>query len=152
MPIIPVTRLGLDGLPSSDPVGGAPCIQVRFSLRAVEAVPGGYRINGMHETWALLDTGADFNVIGREYLADARFNDQVVTSNGLNGAHQSRSFPVTFDLGGEFHTTGALEGAPGWVCPWRVILGRKFLQMTRFHWDGEAGIRSIEFFNNPRAV
>ena len=151
---IAVVKLMSDGTLTTDPWRGAPCIRVAYTFEEPRQKPGGgLTIDGLKTTWALLDTGADWNVIDETLVpASARFVESLF-SEGVTGGQHVANHHVTFHIpeADMFHQTGihTMQARPGRA--YGIILGRKFLQMTRFRYEGHLGIVGLEFFENPQA-
>lgn len=154
MPFIQVSNLLPDGSITSDPYAGAPCIRLRYTFQQpIQKAEGGLTVGGVRTAWALLDTGADWNLIDETLVPpDALFVEHIV-SKGVTGSLRARNYHVTFHIpeADMFHQTGihTMGAEPG--RPFAVILGRKFLQSTRFRYDGHLGIVDLEFFENLNA-
>ena len=151
---IPVASLDENGTPSSSPFKVAPCISIRYSFeKPILKEDGVYTISGLNRVWALIDTGADYNMLDDNLLQNNIYPIQNVVTHGVNGASTSLNYEITLhpDGSSHFHRTGVLSMPHRPDRPWRMILGRKFLQCTKFTYDADKGIQSLEFFNNPNA-
>lgn len=155
---VPVEWLLHDGRPTAHPFDGAPCIELGVSFRPPTQVAGGAILNGITKVKALIDTGAQWNLVDEELVRahNPPVLDRLV-NHGVAGSAIMTNHPVWFMIysgaGNMMHGTGAgtisLKGKPS---PWRVILGRKFLQGARFAYDGAAGIRELEILVNANLV
>lgn len=151
---IQVVKVMPNGTLTSDPWRGAPCIRLAYTFEEPCKGPDGrLSIDGLKTAWALLDTGADWNVIDETLVPpSARFVEHLF-SEGVTGGQNVANHHVTFHIpeADMFHQTGVhtMQHRPS--RPYGLILGRKFLQMTRFRYEGHLGIVSLQFFENLHA-
>jgi hypothetical protein len=133
---------------------GAPCIDLSYSFNHAVPRDGGIYIDGLRQIRALLDTGADTNLLDSNLFPSHVHPVEHIISVGVTGQETAANYDVTlylreFDL---VQTTGVLAMKPQVSRPFQMILGRKFLQTTRFVFDGRRGLSELEFVENPEAV
>lgn len=153
--MIPVQRRLPNGQATDHPFLGQPCIEIGFSFNTPTKLEDrNLKLTGLKYRWALLDTGADFNLISEDLIPHGAKCVQDVQNNGVTGTVQARVYEITFHIREKniFHQTGCSS------MPYRenrgfdIILGRKFLQCTRFTYEFHHGIQAIEFVHNPNAI
>lgn len=107
----------------------------------------------MRCVWALIDTGAEYNLLDECLFQEHIVPIQDVITHGVNGTTTSQNYEITLhpDNASSFHITGVLSMPHRLDRPWRMILGRKFLQCTKFTYDAHNGIQNLDFFDNPNA-
>ncbi|MET4206868.1 hypothetical protein [Bradyrhizobium sp. LA2.1] len=147
-----------DGRKTDHPFDGQPCIELGVSFQPPTQVPGGAVLNGITRVKALIDTGSQWNLIDEELIRahNPPVLDRLI-NQGVAGSAMMTSHRIWMMLysgaGNMMHETGAGGiNLSGRNSPWRVILGRKFLQATRFTYDGATGIRELEIFLNPAGL
>jgi hypothetical protein len=138
---MPVTLLDASGGITTGHAG-LPCIRLRYSFRPPEIVGNETRLYELRDAWALLDTGADWNLIYADLIpTDNPAIDRVI-SRGIGGKEHVNNHRVWFhfdsiDLS---QATGIMAMKRGAYSPYDLILGRKFLQTTRFVYDLVRGV------------
>jgi|SRR5450759_563342 hypothetical protein len=155
---VPVHWLSPDGSQSSHPVNGEPCIKVGISFQSPVAEGKQLRLNAITWAYALLDTGAQWNLV-EEKLVHERQSPalETLTNHGATGSATITNHAVALFLKGTpddlIHNTGAgTIDLSARKVPWRMILGRKFLQTTRFSYNSTQGIKEIELIQDPNIV
>lgn len=148
---IPVVLLGKDGRPTSGHFG-IPCIQIRYTFSKPVQTDVGIQCTDLRSVWALLDTGADWNLIHEDLIPHSYPIIDQLTNTGIGGSVPTTNHQVWFmvDPTDMVHATGIMSmkrlGAP----PYDLILGRKFLQCTRFTYDLVNGC-TLEMITNDHA-
>lgn len=131
----PITFVGLDGLPTTDVVTGAPCLSVGFAgalpLEAGQPV----RVS---RYWALLDTGADYSYADPTVLADV--SAPVIGSAGdVNGEGATTIHSGFVVLQDPQITAGSMFIARDFRregrAPYLIVLGRSFLRIGKLNFD-----------------
>lgn len=151
---IPVIKIDNNGQQVSSSHYGAPCILMRYSFQPMVNRPGGgATLEGIHSTLALLDTGADHNLICESLIPSTAVCVEQVHNSGVTGSRMCANYQITLHIpqADMMHATGVIALEPSSTRPYKIILGRKFLQMTRFVWDPVEGITALEWAGNPFA-
>ena len=151
---IPVLKIDDDGNQVSSSHHGAPCVMMRYSFQSmVEKPGGGVSLDGIHSALALLDTGADHNLICESLIPSTAACVEQVRNSGVTGWRMCANYRVTLHIpeADMMHATGVIAMEPCSTRPYKMILGRKFLQMTRFAWEPADGITALEWAGNPLA-
>jgi hypothetical protein len=149
---LPVLRLLPTGQETDHPFNGEPCINVGVSFQKAKSTPQGALLENITQVIALIDTGAQWNLIDEDLVkASASPIMEILTNHGAVGSSVITNHAISLMLFGTtanlLHETGAgTINLKGRTVPWRMILGRKFLQGTRFEYDNVKGIGEIEIF------
>jgi hypothetical protein len=152
---LPVQYLMPTGAVTTDIVKGEPCIQLEVSFQKPTPAAGGNRISGLISVTALLDTGASWNFVDQALVAQAKSSAiETLMNHGVVGSSMITNHEVVFHFrlpsGNLIHRTGAgTIDLSSRQIPWRVILGRKFLQTTKFTY-GHTGLKSIGIYAGAR--
>jgi hypothetical protein len=147
-----VRRLLPTGQETDHPFNGEPCINIGVSFQKAKSTPQGSLLENITQVVALIDTGAQWNLIDEDLVkASASPVLETLTNHGAVGSSVITNHAVSLMFYGDtanlLHETGAgTISLKSRTVPWRIILGRKFLQSTRFEYDRVHGIREIEIF------
>lgn len=149
---IPVVLLGPDGQPTSGHFG-IPCIQIRYTFTQPVQTAAGFQCTNLRTVWALLDTGADWNLIHEDLLPQSYPILDQLTNTGIGGSVPTTNHGVWMYLDPIeiIHTTGIMTMKRTGMPPYDLILGRKFLQCTRFTYDLVSGC-TLEWITNLQAL
>jgi len=145
-----VRRLLPNGEETEHPVHGEPCVNIGVSFEKAKQTPEGALLGGITQVIALIDTGAQWNLIDSDMVrASGSPALETLVNHGAAGSAMITNHSISLMLygtsGNMLHNTGAgTIDLKGRTVPWRMILGRKFLQMTRFTYNGVEGIAEIE--------
>lgn len=147
------------GEPTDHPFNGEPCVSVGISFeKPTPHESGGALLTGIKHIKALIDTGAQWNMIDCTLVQEAGSKPvETVMSYGVNGSSIITNHEISMMFFGKdsnmLHKTGAgTLDLRGRTVPYRMILGRKFLQMTRFRYDGVRGIKEIEVIHGMAGI
>lgn len=140
------------------PIDGQPCLYIGVSFKESETREGGHFLPGITWVYALIDTGAQWNLVDERLVKENNSPSlESLRNEGVTGSEMITNHAVAFFLRGEpdsmIHSTGAgTVDLSRRKVPWRVILGRKFLQLCHFSYDGTQGIRELTFAEHPLAL
>ncbi|QOZ66578.1 hypothetical protein WN72_09470 [Bradyrhizobium arachidis] len=130
------------------------CIEIGVSFQPPTQVQGGAA--GITKVKALIDTGSQWNLIDEDLIKAhnppvlERLMNHGVARSAIMTNHRVW-FMLYSGVGNMLHETGAGGiNLSGRMSPWRVILGRKFLQGARFTYDSTAGIGELEILVSPQ--
>lgn len=153
MSIMPIINLNNQGVVVNT-FHGAPCVRVAYSFeKPTISANGRHELTGLKRCLALIDTGADWNCIHEDLIPPHATAIEEIVNEGVGGLHKAKNYAFTLHPDGVdcFHSAGVIS-MPRTARPFDIILGRKFLQCTRFVWDGCNGIVQMEYFPNPEAI
>lgn len=145
---IPVVALSSDGIETSDRVLGLPCIRVGFSWDALDdPAPEDPRIRW---TFGQVDTGATVTVADHAFVdPETRLPLKIVEAALANGLTAMPIYRGTLVVtSGKRCITIDTEFATGTSVgpPYRMLLGRHFLQFGTFTYNRAHGIEKISIW------
>ncbi|MGN6064871.1 hypothetical protein [Brevundimonas diminuta] len=146
----PVVHMTAKGEHSTNATHALPLVRVQFSWNPVVMENGRATVNGLQSTWALIDTGADYSLLSARYASGCGPAVEVFNHTGLGRVERATTHEITLYFPPADIITRAgvlLSGAIGPDSIFQMILGRHFLKMTRFIYDGPKGIREISFIS-----
>lgn len=142
---LPIVLLDDHG-PTTDKVAGRPCIEIGFTTDQLpEGDPDPAKFK---RTYGMIDTGADHVAIGHDLVgAVTHLPTRPYLLTGANGTTVSSIYRGTLLFFGASitlrqETEFVLLPPSSSVC--KVLLGRTFLQHTRFRYEGQHGIERLE--------
>jgi hypothetical protein len=148
---LPVLNLLPGGIVSDHPFNGEPCINVGVSFQKAKATHRGSLLENITQIFALIDTGAQWNLVDEELVKQNNSPIlETLTNQSAVGSATITNHALSLMLYGAggvnlLHETGAgTIDLRGRHVPYRMILGRKFLQATRFNYDSIRGITEME--------
>lgn len=148
---VPVLHLDASGRPSTDAHRALPLVKVRFSWQPIRHEGGRAHVEGLRDTLALIDTGCDYSLLSHRFFEGCgppvetwRHTGLGVVSEETTSHEITMFFPPADILTrcGVMRSSAIPENSP-----FQMILGRHFLKMTRFVYDGPAGIQRLEFLD-----
>jgi hypothetical protein len=134
---------------------GAPCVKLQYTfLPSATDENGVSHMEGLNWVWALLDTGADRILVDASLVPACASQIEEVTSYGINGVDLAKNYQITLNFP-EWDwcvACGAITMPSRSDRPYGMILGRQFLQLVQFTYDGRLGIVDLERIDNPSAI
>jgi hypothetical protein len=146
MQYLTVKKLRADGSIGDDSFA-APCVELEFSFaKAVHLSPGQVALANRKTVTALLDTGADHNLIDEDLVPPEAQSFRAVESAGVGGIRTARAHEISlyFPEAGRIIETAVITMARDHDRQFSMVLGRSFLNETRFVYDGKRGIVDLE--------
>lgn len=143
---IPVVSLLPNGSETTDTVAGKPCVRMGLTFQFSES--GSYQIADISHLNGHIDTGCDFTVIDEALLIGR--NSPIIKEITITTLHATSVLPVhratLFFFGPNQNLAQETEFVAAPISadePYRIILGRSFLQQASFIYNGDKGISKI---------
>lgn len=147
MALIPVQRRWPLDLTDSRSFMGAPCVDLQYTFEPTARLENGStQLVGLHQCWALIDTGADLCTIDASLIPASVNPIEYLEHSGVNGSERAGNYELSIFFPQTSWTVqlGAVAMAHRSYRPYGMILGRRFLELVTFAWNGADGIVAME--------